>query len=408
MKIFIGCYDIALILSGVAEGLKLGGHEVTTFVLEKNKFYSDVKYDFIKEPFISKKINYQNKRLPSIFKKCLQKTDAIIHKKHLESLTESLIEEHDLFIFIWEPWLPEEILFPKIKKAGKKIICVQVGSDVRHIDSYKQEFNEDVSLWEQYFHEESLNEKIKKVRFQELYADSIFSVPDQAGLLIRSYHHIYIPLNNIKNIPFNIPDREVPLIIHAPSRTGIKGTTLITNTIDKLKEEGFAFEFKLIQNMTNENLLKELTNADILIDQIFLHGPGVLGTEAMAAGTLVLTRFFEKHEKVFNPPVVDIRPDNIYEKLKHVLMNRGMYKEFQVKGREFVESNNTPQKVADKIINSLSSEKSEYQPDFFVDKFVLNAEQKLTKEAVKLNQEIVRKYRPSYENNPSLIQRNLI
>ncbi|MBK8606782.1 MAG: hypothetical protein IPN82_08100 [Chitinophagaceae bacterium] len=76
--------------------------------------------------------------------------------------------------------------------------------------------------------------------------------------------------------------------------------------------------------MPNEDLLKELTHADILIDQIFLHGPGVLGTEAMAAGTLVATRFFEEYKHIFNPPVVDIKPDNIYEKMKHILMNRAM------------------------------------------------------------------------------------
>lgn len=160
--------------------------------------------------------------------------------------------------------------------------------------------------------------------------------------------------------------------------------------------------------MPNQDLLKELSDADFLIDQVYLHGPGVLGTEAMAAGALVLTRFYKKHEKVFNPPVVDIRPDNIYEKLKHILMNREMYKELQVRGREFVEKNNTPQKVAEKILNSLTTKSEEYLPDFFTEKFVLNEDQKLSKEVLRLNREVIRKYKPLYESNRSLIQRNLI
>jgi len=326
----------------------------------------------------------------------------------MKKITPRLIDEYDLFIFFWNPWINEQDLFPLIKAKGKRIICVQLGSDVRYVSAYKQEFGVEVNYWEKHFHLENLNEKIRKIRVQELFADSIFSVPDQAGLLIRGYHHIHIPLTNIEKIIFTIPDREVPIIIHAPSRTGLKGTAIIIKTIERLKSEGFVFEFRLIQNMPNEDLLKELTHADILIDQIFLHGPGVLGTEAMAAGTLVATRFFEEYKHIFNPPVVDIKPDNIYEKMKHILMNRAMYKELQLQGRDFVEKNNTPQKVAEKIMNSLSIKTTEYQPSFFIDKFLLNTEQKLSKEILRLNKEVIRKYSPLYTNSPSLIQRNLI
>ncbi|MBK6991973.1 MAG: hypothetical protein IPH34_09130 [Chitinophagaceae bacterium] len=89
-------------------------------------------------------------------------------------------------------------------------------------------------------------------------------------------------------------------------------------------------------------------------------------------------------------------------------MNRAMYKELQLQGRDFVEKNNTPQKVAEKIMNSLSIKTTEYQPSFFIDKFLLNTEQKLSKEILRLNKEVIRKYSPLYTNSPSLIQRNLI
>ncbi|KAA9327402.1 glycosyltransferase family protein [Adhaeribacter soli] len=400
MKVFIGCFDIASILSGLAEGFRDAGHEVTTFVLERNKFYPDVQYDIVQEPFFKAKLNFQDKKIPGPVKAILQHTDNFTSRLALERITDDLIKAYDLFIFIWRPWLPEEKIFKRIKAANKKIVCLHVGSDVRHIAAYKQEFSEDVSLWERFFHEEDLNEKIKKIRLHELFADVIFSVPDQEGLAIRGYNHLHIPLKGMEKIGFQVPGREVPVIVHAPSRSGIKGTSIICKAVEKLQADGYRFEFRLLQNLPNRELLKELTNADILIDEILLHGPGVLSLEAMAAGCIVATRTLNVYKDIFNPPVININPENIYDQLKKLLDDPNKA-HLAFKGKAYVEENNRPEKVAQQIISSLVREHQQYTPDFYLRLFELPQGVVLSRENLEMSAKVAGRF---FKGDPAVVK----
>jgi hypothetical protein len=225
---------------------------------------------------------------------------------------------------------------------------------------------------------------------------------------VRGYNHLHVPLRNINNIEFKIPGRSEPVIIHAPSRSGIKGTRIILDALDKLKCEGFRFELKLLQNLSNLELIRELSDADILIDEIFLHGPGVLSIEAMAAGTLVATRTIGKYKSIFNPPVVDIRPHDVYVKVKDILINRSRYTDYIHKGKEFVMRNNTPGNVAEGLLRSLSNAVTEYVPDFFLNDFKLPTDKKLNPEVLKLNSTVIHKFRAEQADFNSLSNRGLI
>lgn len=392
MKIFIGCEDMASILSGLAEGFRSIGHTTTTVVFSKNKYYPEIEYNFVLTPPLASRFNYLSKKLPPPFRKIIQRADRNFLNFQLRRKAWKWIESYDLFIFIWQPWLPEEELFERIKSAGKKIICIHVGSDVRHISPYKQEFNEDVTLWEQFFHSENLNEKIKKIRYHEVYADAIYSVPDQAGLAIRPYNHIFIPISKKKNFQFTIPARKVPLIVHAPSRSGIKGTALILDALDKLKREGYAFDLEIIQNLKNEDLLKKLAYADILVDELLLHGPGVLSAEAMLSGCAVATRTLQRNKNIFDPPVLNITPQNVLQQLRRLLEDIDLRTELAKKGKEFVQCYNDPEHIAQTMIASLAKPQFHYEPTFYLEKFVLPQGVKLTETNKKMSYDVARKY----------------
>lgn len=81
--------------------------------------------------------------------------------------------------------------------------------------------------------------------------------------------------------------REVPLIIHAPSDTQIKGTDLVIQVMEKLKSQGYKFEFELLTGLKNTVVLERLSQAAIVIDQ-----PGAVparfAVEAMASGCVVI------------------------------------------------------------------------------------------------------------------------
>jgi hypothetical protein len=396
MKIFIGTEEIASLLSDLAFGFRELGYDVTTYATAKNKFYATHKYDVIRGMLVNDIIKYSKwKYFPARLKDYSQRIDKLISIPFLKWKNRKLIEEHDLFIFIWSPWLHESSLFPLLKKKGKKIICMHIGTDVRHVSAFQQQYNIDTSGWGDFFNNDNLNRKIKKIRYQELYADIFYSLPDQAGLYLRDYKHLSLSLSKSKNIQFKIPARKKPLIIHAPSRSAIKGTSIVNATIERLKNEGFELEYKLIKNMANEELLQLLTEADILCDELFLHGPGVLSAEGMAAGCAVATRCFNVFP--FQPPVCAVTPDNLYEKLKLLITDVDYRVALATAGKKFVDEFNDPAKIAAKIMEDVAdiaagNNSHDYHADFFIKHFTLPAGKTLSKKTKALTKQVIDKY----------------
>ena len=405
MRVFIGCHDIASILTGLAEGFEESGHTVTRFVFGTNKFYPQLKYDIIVEPSIEKTLRYTSKSFPGFIRSILSRIDNQLLSFKLKRMTPSLISGHDLFVFIWQPWLEESVIYKKLKQHNKKIICIHLGSEVRHISAYVQEFNEDVNVWENFLQNEDVNDKIRKMRLDEIYADQIYSVPDQAGLAIRPYKHIFLPISRTKKLEFYIPSRKQPKLIHAPSRSGIKGTKYILAAVEKLKKEGYEFEFELVENVPNEVLLKKLTDADVLVDELFLHGPGVLGMEAMFSGCAVITRTLQEHKNIFDPPVLNANPENIYGQIKILLDQPDLIIEMAKKGLEYVKKYNVPVNITSKIIRDIESAEEDYYPRFFIEQYTATG---LTKESKQLNKTVLEAYHNSDADKTLLHQRGLI
>ena len=397
MRIFIGTEEIASLMTDLTYGFKGLGFKVTTYTKSRNRFYPLNKYDITRGKLLNDIFHYENwKVLPKKIKYYIGRIDDIVTAPYLKIRNKKLIDDHDIFIFIWQTWLPESYLFPLIKKSGKKIVCIHVGTDVRHISAFEQQYRIDTTPWEHYFHTDNLDNKIKRIRYHELYADLIYSVPDQAGLYLRGYDHFRIPLRRDKNIVFNIPARKEPLIIHAPSRTGIKGTDIINKTIEQLKNEGYKLEYRFIQNMPNEQLLELLTEADILCDELFLHGPGMLSAEAMAAGCAVATRCL--NVPPFQPPVCSVTPENLYEKLKKLITDIDYRQALAEAGKKFVDDFNDPVKITERILNDLKQDqKLDYMPDFFMERFELPDNVVLSTETKSLTKLVVEKYGLQHE-----------
>jgi hypothetical protein len=392
MRIFIGTEEIASLISDLAFGFKELGHSVTTYVRSKNKYYTSHNYDIVRGNLLEGAFHYQDSKFLSLrLKDHIKRVDEGITHTWLKRKNRKLIDDHDLFIFIWRPWLPEAYLFPLLKEKGKKIICLHVGTEVRHIAAFEQEYNINTSSWEAYFHANDLETKIKRIRLHELYADLIYSVPDQAGLYLRGYNHLRLPLSKTRHIEFNIPCRKIPLIVHAPSRSGIKGTDIINNTIAQLKKDGYELEYKLIEGLPNEKLLKLLTEADILCDELFLHGPGMLSAEAMAAGCAVATRCL--NVPPFQPPVCSVTPENLYEKLKLLVTDISYRMDLAKAGKKFVDDFNSPVKIAEKIMEDIyKKDNKDYNPGFFIKKFKLPESINLSPETRTLSKLVIEKY----------------
>ena len=369
MKILIGTENIAGWMNLYKIGFEELGHEVKTAVLSENKFY-DHQYDYDLYNLFLRKLNNNNIERYKFISRLIRKLANYFLSIKYCFFIKKIIDDADVVIYIWGCFHNDmrDLFYAKSKK--KKVISLFVGSDVRHWKAFEQEF--DVSEWEfpTNWTDVSIENKLNYVRISEKFADLIYSVPDQAGLQIRPYYHIQVPVMPVDII---YPKRKntVLKILHTPSSPFKKGTDVIEQTINRLQNDGLKFEFISTRDISNVELLNLIGEADILVDEIVAPGPGALSFEAMMRGCAVATRFNTGSHVSFNPPVLYIDAKNIYDQLKFLILND----EFRIKlaqdGREYALKNNTPIKIVSDIIRNLEKpEEPHYHPKFLSDRYM--------------------------------------
>jgi hypothetical protein len=387
MKIFIGTHENCGIIHNLENGFKQLGHTVTSCVKSRDSFFNVHKYTL---DLATKDRSYFN--IPIIRSLFFKLNN---YKKHLEirNIFHKNIIENDLFIYTWDTLLPNLYDLEVLKKRNKKIVFLFIGSDIRNAQAFSQQYPNISIPWPDYIINSTVVEKLNFIRPIEYYADLILSVPDQSGLLIRPYDHLYLPFR-VDSVVFKIPNNETLRIVHAPSIRDIKGTSHVLGAIDKLKKEGFLFDFILLENKTNDVVLKELELADIAIDQVYLHGPAMFATEAMASGCAVATNYLEEYKDIFPAPVCSVNEFNLYEGIKKLITDKEYRLNLANQGRQFVENFNNPVQIAKEILNRLDQPmtKHDYKPLFFINSFNLEEDDNIPAKLKELTKQILSRY----------------
>jgi glycosyltransferase involved in cell wall biosynthesis len=148
-------------------------------------------------------------------------------------------------------------------------------------------------------------------------------------------------------------DNDVPIILHIPTEPWVKGTDLIIEACDRLKNEGYKFEFKLKRQLTQQELYKEMVNCDIYVDELKCGAHGVTAVEAMCAGKPTLTYIRDDLVKEYpqDLPLVNTNPDTIYENLKILIVDSRLRNEIGKASREYVEKYHDTRVVVDGLID---------------------------------------------------------
>jgi len=138
-------------------------------------------------------------------------------------------------------------------------------------------------------------------------------VPD-AKIIMRA-----IDMNNWKRVKPSKSHR--PLVVHAPSRQGVKGTLHVLAAVEALKSEGISFDFRLVEGMPQEEARKLYEQSDIIVDQLRIGWYGVLAVEGMALGKAVVSYIREDLVDGFDEdlPVQNATPDTIKDVLRELI-----------------------------------------------------------------------------------------
>jgi len=158
----------------------------------------------------------------------------------------------------------------------------------------------------------------------------------------------------LDEIECKVPDinNNLPTILHIPTEPKVKGTDLIIAACNRLKNEGYKFEFKLKRKLTQKELYKEIVNCDIYVDELRCGAHGVTAVEAMCAGKPTLTYIRNDLIAAYpaEMPIINTSPDSIYDNLKKMITSPRLRHEVGGESRAYVEKYHDTKVVVDDLL----------------------------------------------------------
>ena len=151
-------------------------------------------------------------------------------------------------------------------------------------------------------------------------------------------------------------------ILHAPNHRDIKGTNYLINAVNRLKDEGYDIDLRLLEKKSNDEVLKEINNADLIVDQLIIGWYAMFAIESMALEKPVicylredLLDFYSQKDILSreNLPLINATPQNIYHKIKKAYESPDMLQEASKKGPAFVRNMHSIQSVG-KVFSNIN------------------------------------------------------
>ena len=400
MRILVGTREVAGLLHDFAEAFRSVGHEATSVIFERNAFYPNLKYDVQ----LDQDVMHWRGRIAESSNPVVQAIRSAAERGGRLGRLLQLMLTHDVFVYVWAGdslrWNTE---LPYLRAMGKRIITVCCGSDVRHASAYGQEYADSIRAGTfKALRDLRSSERTKPVAFSlgnlraaEWHSDVVLSQPNQSGLAVRPYHHLFLPVD-LSAFDSNIPGRAVPRVIHAPSSTGMKGSDLILPALERLKSEGIAFDLQFLHGVSNAEVLRAMSQADVMVDQLHFPLHGKAGVEAMASGCALATCNREDYEP-FPPsrPIWHIDSGNVYGQLRQLLTQRDLRVRLAQESLEYVGRYHAQQVVAQKILDHLEESGTgacDHFPSFFARDYRLEEGADIPQRLQRLTERIVRRW----------------
>src|ERR1035437_852539 len=168
MKIFIGTIDICGLLPIYKKGFELNGHQASTGVVSTYNPYFNNKYDYYLNSYAETvSSRYSGHLMKSLsFRKAyfFERRNKQIYRK---KIIDEIINNHDVFVFLWHGLSLDDSEYQLLKEKNKKIISIFVGTDIRYIKAFSQQFNIDAWKLPEDYKNEPIERTIKKIRRSE-------------------------------------------------------------------------------------------------------------------------------------------------------------------------------------------------------------------------------------------------
>lgn len=358
-RIFLGVQEIA----GMMERVNLAFHELGV----ESEFFCMDSYGFSgkdiekKDSKILKKYRIHTNKIMKEKNNLKRNYYCILQLFDILYLYSYALIHFERFVFIfghgmffYNKYLQkiEELEFWLLKKCRKKMIMWLCGSDSRA--PYCDVYGIDKPVNRIYQATKKRNHRIKMLEKYMLLIDYPASSHFHTKPYI-VYNCIGVPVDNREKSLLIKCDREKIKIFHAPSQKKVKGTEEIRKILKELQEEGYDFDYVELSGVTHDKIIKEMGNADIVIDQLYADTPlAGFAAEASLNGVPVIVGgyYAEYYSSVSqNPevPVIFCTPDILKEKIIKLLSDSKLREKIAKEELEHIKKNNDSKIVAKKI-----------------------------------------------------------
>jgi hypothetical protein len=114
--------------------------------------------------------------------------------------------------------------------------------------------------------------------------------------------------------------REVPRILHVPSRRGTKGTEMILAGLERLRRDGVAFDLRLLEGVSHDAARAEIQDADIVVDNVLTGDYEVVSIEAMASSRVAVANIQAAAAEAYpDSPVVSVDPTTFEARMRDLI-----------------------------------------------------------------------------------------
>lgn len=231
---------------------------------------------------------------------------------------------------------------------GKKMFCEFHGSELRDYGKFS-ETSKFVPTEEDILPEKEIkrNEKICRK------ADGIILHDDELiPYLPPKCAPVYVvPLRmdlSLLTPNYPKPNKEKIRIVHAPSRRHLKGTDYVITAYNNLKTRHKNVELILVEGKNQSEAREIYSQADIVVDQLYIGTYGVLAIESMALGKPVITYISDdmKQRLPEELPIFSADIDSVEQVLEQLILDADLRYTLGQKGREYVENYHDYKKIS--------------------------------------------------------------
>jgi hypothetical protein len=285
LRIFIGPVEVAGLYTKLAQGFRLNGVKADFVQLYDHPFsYGDNKG----RGRISNTACLLNQKMHSSNRGvALLATTGYLCFRLI--IFPYLLLTYQVFIFTWgESLLPLRFDLPILKLFKRKTISViGHGSEARppYLSFNAHSMSSDL---DKYIAKQT-KKTSRKVSFIERWSSEVVGLPTTDHFLTKPYFNFFklgLPTNLVvNNDPNNSSIYRNFRILHAPSKSEIKGTNAIRIIMDRICLKYKDVEYVEISNVPNAEVLNEIAKSQLVIDQLYSDIPiAAIGVEAGSYG----------------------------------------------------------------------------------------------------------------------------